>query len=349
MGTPILPGTVAWCQFAPFMRLLEAFRGRVSTKLSKDELLQTWKSIARYRDWISFLCETTGLAKNDCLIAISIIHFVAATNKKLMDRHSISERDTTLSFVFLPRLIECLPAFTILLLRFIINCTLNDAQDRNTPYNRLKYTEDSSWRGYTTAPPTEQSKQAKFFLLNCVLGSTSMLLDVYRPMYNNMADERLYDRWIRLSSMNMEYVRGVLTQTTTAGLDYHRLKPLMGCFAFHARLVKFCEEGKLLHPVQRKPDSTLGLEDRLTYEYARMQSFDEQIDAKFNDIESTSKMIRGLDLEDIGRSLKAVLVDLDSTRTEDIISKVGDELADKYNLDRWGTERTEQNAVNSKT
>lgn len=346
MATATLSGKVAWCQFSPFMRLLEGYRGRVSTNLSKDELLQTWKSITRYRDWMSFLHDTTALGKNDCLVAISLIHFVAATNKKLVDRHSIGERDTRLSFVFLPKLIECLPPFCVILLRYIIKWTLNDAQDRNTPYDQLQYTQDLGWRGYTAQQPfqsTELCKQAKLFLLNCVLGSTSMLLDIYKPMYNNMADERSYDRWMRLSSINMAGVTRFLTYPTTVAHEYQSSKPLMGCFSFHARLVELCEEEDMLRPIHPKDDSAMSLEDRLTFEYARMQGIDEQIDAQFNDMNSTSKIIRSLDLEDIGRSLKAVFVDLDGVRTEDIVSRVGDRHADRYHFARWGTKHMNHN------
>lgn len=345
MRTPTLTGKVAWCQFSPFMRLLEGYRGRESSNLSEDELLQTWKSIVRYRDWMSFLAETTGLSNHDCLIAMSIIHFVAATNRKLMDRHSIGERDIKLSFVFLPRLIECLPSICLLLLRYIVKLTLDDAQDRNTPYDQLQHTGNHGWRGHTLPQERELGRQAKFFLLNCVTGSTSLLLDVYRPMYNNMADERYYDRWMLVTSTKMAYLMQFLTHPTKSGQDYNSIKPLMGCLAFHVRLVELCEDMESLQPVHHKNERLHSLEERLTFENTRMRNIDEQVIGYFSDSNSTSEAIRSLDLEEIGRSLKAVYVGADVIPTEDIISTVGDKHSDKYQLDRWGTDHAANGSV----
>lgn len=335
MDTESLPGTVARNQFAPFMRLLVGYRGRTSRTISKDELLQTWKSVTRYRDWISSISETTGLDKHDCLIAVSIIHFLAATNKKLMDRHAVGQREIPLAFTFLPRLIECLPAFSILLVQYIVKWTLNDAQERNTPYDRLKYTNTPNW-DYAAIQTTQFDRPAKLFLLNCVLGSTCALLDTYRPMYNNMADESFYDKIVARASSMTAWTNRILTDPSTGGTGNASLKPLMGSFALHVRLVELCEEGDLLDCTEPKIDSALNLEERLTFEYHRMQAIDEQIDERFNKIESTSQKIRGLNLEDIGRSLKAAFMDLETTKTESVIPEIGDKHFDRYRLNRWG-------------
>lgn len=354
MQTEILPGMVAWYQFAPFMRILEGYRGRVSTKLSKAELLQSWQSVTRHRDWMSFLRDATRLDKNDCLTAVSIIHVIAGANLILMGRHCVNVKDAKLSFMFLPRFVRCLPPFVILLLRYIIEWTMQDTQERHIPYDQLQHLNepglpDTPDGGLLLPDSAGYGRQAKLFLLNCVQESTSMLLDTYRPMYNYLADQESYARWMRLNSVSVIYIARCLEHRNQSSQYCRSLKPVMGCFALHARLVELSQEGTILHPVDPEVDSTLDRPNRLAFEYTRMQKIDDQIHQQFSDTEWASMMIRSLDLEAIGRSLKDAFDELRATKTEDVFSRVGERHCEMYTLDRWGIGNMPRNYADPQT
>lgn len=333
MHTAALPGMIAWYQFAPFMRLLGAYRGRPTSNFTRGELAQTWKSIAMHRDWILALRDTTKLPPSVCLASISIIHFIAAATKKFTNHFAeirgVRGHPVQDPLFFLTRVVQTLPPYTLVFIRYITRTTLNEIHDRHKPFDILKHL-----KHWSQIFQTHFDHAAKHFALACMLESTCMSLSNYHPFYNLMADEDAYVHRLDADSTKATAAVGILLHRSTIGFAFDSAKAMLGVFALHVRLLEISREGEFLHPLSMEVDGKADIAKRLSLEYARMQAIDGQIDEQFASINSSSCIIESLRLEDVGRALRKISDELSAMRAEDI-EKHQDDIYETYKLDCW--------------
>lgn len=329
-GVKALSGMIAWYQFAPFMRLLEGYRGRSTTEYSSAELVQTWKSIIMHRDWLAFLRETTGLNTEICLTAVCIVHFIAASYKKVLESRGPSGDHSVRSLVFFGKVVQNLPVYGVMLLRYIINITLEDVNERQMPYDRLHYL-----RILSSVELDDDRRKANLFMLDCVSTHTFALLDGYVPLYNLLADPRLHQGFVGTNSSKAVAMLRCFPQPPADWADTEDADFLLGYFALHTRLIRTMKENGSLSSIDGTVDTGWDVWKRMSFEYKRMQRIDNELGRMFANMRSTPNEIRELDLEGIGRFLKDLTTKL-QTMSQGDVARLGEQHREAYKLDRWG-------------
>lgn len=269
-----------------------------------------------------------------CMTAVCIVHFIAASNKKILEGRGTNGDHPVRSLVFFVKVVQKLPAYGTMLLRYIISVTLRDIHERHMPYERLR----PFHRSYGLEFPDEledDQRKARLFIRDCVNTHTFALLDGYVPLYNLLADSRLHQGFIRTITSK---ALGIIRFFPRPPMD--RAGPrdatfTLGYFALHANLIEIMKEGEISCPFDRTVDIGWSVWRRLSVEYDRMQAMDKALGRMFAGMRFTPNEIRDLDLEGIGRSLKDITTEL-QTMSEEEVAELGLKHYEMYMLDRWG-------------